>query len=59
MAVSLPGRRQGRQQGFKSIFRCARILLAGIEIMHMIAKGQMTDNGARQTRAEQFYSLEK
>ncbi|WP_367949138.1 DDE-type integrase/transposase/recombinase, partial [Paraburkholderia sp. NMBU_R16] len=26
--------------GFKD-FRCARIILAGIEIMHMIRKGQM------------------
>ncbi|MGF6604813.1 hypothetical protein P3T23_009569, partial [Paraburkholderia sp. GAS448] len=29
----------------------------GIEVAHMIAKGQMKDNGARQTVAEQFYSL--
>jgi transposase-like protein len=42
--------------GFKK-FRCARILLGGIEMAHMIAKGQMKDIGARQTPAEQFYSL--
>ena len=33
-------RRTRPMLGFKT-FRCARILLAGIEIMHMIAKGQM------------------
>jgi hypothetical protein len=42
--------------GFKN-FRCARILLSGIELMHMIAKGQMEGSGIRNTRAEQFYSL--
>lgn len=42
--------------GFKS-FRSARILLGGIEVAHMIAKGQMKGDGARQTVAEQFYSL--
>jgi hypothetical protein len=42
--------------GFKN-FRCARILLGGIEVAHMIAKGQMKDSGARLTPAEQFYSL--
>jgi len=26
--------------GFKD-FRCARILLGGVELMHMISKGQM------------------
>jgi hypothetical protein len=30
--------------GFKD-FRCARIILAGIEVMHMIRKGQMRDDG--------------
>ena len=43
--------------GFKT-FRCARILLAGIEIMHMIRKGQL---GAIQDRASsvanRFFSL--
>jgi hypothetical protein len=38
-------------------FRCARILLGGIELMHMIAKGQMKADGRNQTPAEQFYSL--
>ena len=42
--------------GFKNL-RCARILLSGIELMHMIAKGQMHDHGIGYTRAEQFYSL--
>jgi transposase-like protein len=43
--------------GFKS-FRCARILLAGIEIMHMIKKGQL-DRPERPVSpaASQFYSL--
>jgi hypothetical protein len=49
-------RRTRPMLGFKN-FRCARILLGGIEVAHMIAKGQMKDNGARQTVAEQFYSL--
>ena len=42
--------------GFKS-FHCARILLAGIELMHMINKGQMKTAGGGQTPAQQFYSL--
>ena len=42
--------------GFKS-FRCARILLGGIETMHMIAKGQMEDSAIDQTRADRFYHL--
>jgi putative transposase len=37
--------------------RCARILPGGIEVAHIIAKGQMKDNGVRQTFAELFYSL--
>ena len=37
--------------GFKN-FRCARILLGGIELIHMSAKGQMEDNGIGYTRAE-------
>ncbi len=44
--------------GFKG-FRCARILLGGIELMHMIAKGQMQTGGLSQTPAAQFYSLVK
>ena len=43
--------------GFKT-FRCARILIAGIEVMHMIRKGQL---GAVKDRsssaANRFYSL--
>jgi putative transposase len=42
--------------GFKN-FRCARIILSGIETMHMIRKGQMKANGVTRTAAEQFYSL--
>ncbi|WP_316149632.1 IS6 family transposase [Cupriavidus sp. BIC8F] len=43
--------------GFKD-FRCARILLGGIELMHMIAKGQMqSPQGSNPSAAEQFYSL--
>jgi putative transposase len=42
--------------GFKD-FRCARIILSGIEVMNMIRKGQMKDGGVAQTVASQFYSL--
>jgi len=42
--------------GFKN-FRCARIILSGIEVMHMIRKGQMHDDGAAKSAAVQFYSL--
>ncbi|MGO4157001.1 IS6 family transposase [Cupriavidus sp. YAF13] len=43
--------------GFKA-FRCARIVLGGIELMHMIAKGQMhRSGGATVSAAQQFYSL--
>jgi putative transposase len=43
--------------GFKD-FRCARIILSGIEVMHMIRKGQMkTENGTHPSAAEQFYSI--
>ena len=41
--------------GFKS-FRSATKTIAGIEIMHMIRKGQMTDS-RHLTHAEKFYSL--
>ena len=49
-------RRTRPMLGFKN-FHCARILLSGIELMHMIAKDQMEDGGIGYTRAEQFYSL--
>ncbi|MFP3709903.1 DDE-type integrase/transposase/recombinase, partial [Paraburkholderia sp. SIMBA_009] len=49
-------RRTRPMLGFKS-FRSARTLLGGIEVAHMIAKGQMKGDGARQTVAELFYSL--
>lgn len=43
--------------GFKD-FRCARIILSGIEVMHMIKKGQMkTENGTHPSTAAQFYSM--
>jgi putative transposase len=49
-------RRTRPMLGFKD-FRCARILLSGIELMHMIRKGQMKGRGKGTTPAEQFYSL--
>lgn len=39
------------------VSRCARIILSGIEIMHMIRKRQMRDDGVAATPAEKFYSL--
>ena len=43
--------------GFKS-FRCARIMLGGIEIMHMIRKRQLRSNdGSSLSAAQQFSSL--
>ncbi len=43
--------------GFKT-FRCARVLLAGIEIMHMIRKDQLCGIKDRSSSAaNQFYSL--
>lgn len=43
--------------GFKSN-RCARIILAGIETMHMIRKGQLDrPEGGAMSAASQFYSL--
>ncbi|WP_429496249.1 IS6 family transposase [Paraburkholderia youngii] len=49
-------RRTRPMLGFKK-FRCARILLGGIEIMHMIVKGQLNMAALVQTPAQQFYSL--
>jgi hypothetical protein len=40
-------------------YRDKTIILGGIEIMHMIAKGQMKNGGTAQTPAQQFYSLVK
>src|ERR1700731_780324 len=51
-------RRTRPMLGFTT-FRCARILLGGIELMHMIVKGQMQNSSSGQTPAEQFYSLAK
>jgi putative transposase len=43
--------------GFKT-FRCAWILLSGIELMHMIVKRQMKfARGTYPSAAEQFYNL--
>ena len=43
--------------GFKD-FDCARVILSGIEVMHMIKKGQMKDFGkASLSAAQQFYLL--
>ena len=42
---------------FKS-FRAARCVLAGIELMHMVRKGQcMIKDGHRMLFADQFYAL--
>jgi putative transposase len=50
-------RRTRPMLGFKS-FRCARILLAGIELMHMIAKRQMRcARRSHLSAADQFYDL--
>ncbi|MCI0152075.1 DDE-type integrase/transposase/recombinase, partial [Paraburkholderia sediminicola] len=51
-------RRTRPMLGFKT-FRCARILLAGIEVMHMIVKKQMRcARGAHPPAADQFYDME-
>ena len=50
-------RRTRQTLGFKN-FRCARILLSGIELAHMITKGQMKNNCFERSRSEQFYPLE-
>jgi putative transposase len=43
--------------GFKS-FRSARTTLQGVELMHMINKGQMVSSASETlSAAEQFYSL--
>lgn len=41
--------------GFKE-FRCTRIVLGGVEVMHMIRKGQMV-GGKNLSPAQQFYNL--
>jgi putative transposase len=38
-------------------FGCARIVLGGVELMHMIRKGQMRDDGRGLSAAQQFYLL--
>ena len=43
--------------GFKS-FRCARAIIAGIETMHMIKKGQLVGlKTTTSSAADKFYSL--
>jgi len=43
--------------GFKD-FNCARVILSGIEVMHMIKKWQLKCLGKIQlSAAQQFYSL--
>jgi putative transposase len=43
--------------GFKD-FHCARVVLSGVELMHMIKKGQMKCRGETPlSPAQQFYSL--
>ena len=42
--------------GFKSFWSAAKTI-AGLELMHMIRKGQMIVRGGDVTAAEQFYSL--
>ena len=49
-------RRTRRMLGFKK-FACARILLNGIELMHMINKGQMKNYRLEHTPDQQFYAL--
>ncbi|WP_429499329.1 IS6 family transposase (plasmid) [Robbsia andropogonis] len=49
-------RRTRPMMGFKN-FRCARIILGGIEIMHMIRKGQMNSGDKALSPAQQFDSL--
>jgi len=43
--------------GTRSLLPC--ILLGGIELMHMIKKGQLKDSGNGQTPVDLFYSLIK
>jgi transposase-like protein len=50
-------RRTRPMLGFKD-FHCARIILGGIETMHMIRKGQMQRVGKNPlSAAQQFYSI--
>ena len=42
--------------GFKS-WPCACILIAGIETMHMIKKGQLAQQGTAMSEVDQLYSL--
>ena len=47
-----------RDNLMRTSFRCARVLIAGIELMHMIKKGQLNCSKAKASAAaSQFYSL--
>ncbi|MDR7009981.1 transposase-like protein [Paraburkholderia strydomiana] len=50
-------RRTRPMLGFKN-FKCARVILSGIELMHMIKKRQVQCSGNNpRSAAQQFYSL--
>jgi transposase-like protein len=50
-------RRTRPMLGFKD-FHCARVILSGMEVMHMIKKGQVKDFGkVPLSAAQQFYSI--
>ncbi len=50
-------RRTRPMLGFKD-FNCARVILSGIELMHMIKKGQLQcSSNSPLSTAQQFYSL--
>jgi putative transposase len=49
-------RRIGPMLGFKT-FRCASVILAGIELVHMLRKGRLRNNGRSASLAWQFNSL--
>jgi len=42
--------------GFKNFFK-AKIVLAGIELVRMIKKGQMKSSNLQESSAHKFYSL--
>jgi len=49
-------RRTRPMLGFRD-FNCARVILSGIELMHMIKKGQMCSGKTASSAARQFCSL--
>lgn len=51
-------KRHARPMSGLKTFHCARILLAGMDVMHIIAKGQMKSaRGTHPPPADQFYEL--